>query len=147
MTMNCSVAKLNRPSSAAFLFIIQFIEVSESVFKMQLYYVVYLEAAEKSIVVPCTWIKDSEIILKKFVHKSLNTSQSNLCYWSTRDNAVSPNGRPNIDFEPNFHATQQNGFPCIEGVYKCRILKFFSTYTSFISNNDVLGNLIVNSYS
>lgn len=91
-----------------------------------MYYVVYLLDADEHIVTPCTWIRDAKKMLKKFVNYGLNSNQTHLCFWSEHADAKTQDGRPNVDYQPNFDLQLRNEFPCDEGVYRCHVIKFTS---------------------
>lgn len=93
-----------------------------------LLYVAYLLDARKNIVIPCTWIRDAKQVLRKFVNYGLNSSQTHLCFWSEHADARTHDGRPNFDFQPNFELQLKVEFPCVDGTFRCRVLKFTSEY-------------------
>lgn len=57
---------------------------------MRMHYVIYLEDADEHIVIPYTWIRDADKMLRKFVNYGINTSQTHLCFWSTLADAITP---------------------------------------------------------
>lgn len=95
---------------------------------MHLFYVVYLLDADKNIVIPCTWIRNGKQVLRKFVNYGLNTSQTHLCFWSAHADAKTHDGRPSFNFQPKFDLQMKAEFPCAEGTFRCRVLKFTSEY-------------------
>lgn len=104
---------------------------------MRLYYVAFLLDAGKNIVIPCTWMRNAEKIVEKFVNYGLNTNQTHLCFWSIHADAKTQDGKPNFDYQPNFDSQIKTEFPCDEGVFRCRVVKFTSEYLFIILSNDI----------
>lgn len=93
-----------------------------------MFYVVYLVDVDDFIVIPEDWLRDNDIYHERFVNYSLNNAQTHLCYWSSHADAITRNGEPNPLFPPNFDVGIQNLFPCAEGCYRCRVVKFKRKY-------------------
>lgn len=90
-----------------------------------MYFVVYLVEPEKYAVIPTSWIYDPRNeIWNKFVNTGLNSSQMYLCYWASDENSAEYIGAPQLNVEPNFMAPPTTIFPCRDGTYRCRIVKF-----------------------
>lgn len=66
-----------------------------------MYFVVYLPALKKNVILPDTWIHDIQNHFEKFVNKSINSSQLYLCYYTT-NNAAFVDTCPDKDFQPDF---------------------------------------------
>lgn len=95
-----------------------------------MYFVVYFEDVKEYVVIPKKWIRNDEIIFKKFINKKgLNSDQSYLCYWSTSSEAVDANGEPKIEFAPNFDAGIMFDFPSDEGCFFGRIVSYYREYS------------------
>lgn len=89
------------------------------------FFVVLLEESNKYVIVPENWVRDLEkIVFEKCAKYGLNSDQLHLCYYSTQENAQDERGEPNPLFPPNFNAPLAIDFPCEEGTFQCRILKY-----------------------
>lgn len=66
-----------------------------------MFFVVYLKALKRNVVLPATWIHEIGSHFEKFMNRSINSSQWYLCYYTTNNNAF-VNGRPNDEFLPDF---------------------------------------------
>lgn len=97
-----------------------------------MFFVVYLQEADEYAVVPENWIRDlKQLVFEKFVNAGLNSDQNHLCYFSTQENAIINEKRePNPKFEPKFNAPRATQFPCNEGTYECRIVKYHRKFKS-----------------
>lgn len=93
-----------------------------------MYFVVFLIEPIRYAVVPCYWIYDpNNELWDKFVNTGLNSSQNYLCYWASERNSENYLGSPIDVLEPDFAASRASFFPCLEGTYTCRIVKFKCT--------------------
>lgn len=91
-----------------------------------MYFVVYLCEPQKYAVIPLRWIYDPENdIWDRFMNKGLNSSQKYKCYWRSENNSEEFGcGSPDNIVNPNFTAALATQFPCNEGTFICRIIKF-----------------------
>lgn len=90
-----------------------------------MFYVAYLIGFRRYIVIPTSWVYESDKILEKFVNNRLNSNQKILCFWSSVDGALNEEFVPNWDFIPNFSAPRATTYPCEQGCYIVFIRKFF----------------------
>lgn len=67
-----------------------------------MYFIVYLEKLNKNVVLPTTWIKDIELHFEKFINRSINRSQLQLCYYTTNTEAFEANSRPRKEWPASF---------------------------------------------
>lgn len=89
------------------------------------YFLVLLDESQQFVVVPESWIRDLEkIVFEKFVAEGLNSDQLHVCYYSAEEHARHVQGTPNPLFVPNFNAPRVTNFPCVNGTYLCRLLKY-----------------------
>lgn len=77
-------------------------------------------------VIPCYWVYDpNDALWDEFVNTGLNSSQKYVSEAQySEDDSAEYLGAPNENFEPNFAAPRELQFPCTEGTYLCRIVKF-----------------------
>lgn len=68
-----------------------------------MYFVVYLEAIEKNVIVPAGWIDNIGEHLEKFINNGMNNNQFFLCYYTTKPEAFIGN-IPDKDYEPDYFA-------------------------------------------
>lgn len=94
-----------------------------------MYFVVYLLNDRINIIVPKTWIRDSDEQMEKFVNRGLNSNQKILCFWSQNPFAFDSNGRPKMEFFPNSNK-QATNFP-EEGWHLCKLKRFHSGFFVF----------------
>lgn len=90
--------------------------------------VVSIVGSNKLVVVPINWIMDINRNWEKFTNYGLNTNQKFVCYWSSRDDACDENVVPNNKFAPNFDANMADHFPCIDGCFNVKLIKFKGKY-------------------
>lgn len=86
-------------------------------------------------VVPKTWIFSIDDHWEKFVNKSLNRNQRFLCFYNGFAQADDDEGRPNVDYVPDFSIPVGRCFPdtgCYyaslvyyKGIDKTGLLKWF----------------------
>lgn len=89
-----------------------------------MYFIVYLVEPKVHVVIPTYWIFGAhDKLWDKFVNSGVNSSQKYLCYWLSENNSIEFLGAPN-DRQPDFTAKRVSHFPCSEGTYVCRIVKF-----------------------
>lgn len=96
-----------------------------------MYYVVYLIDFDLFIVVPIFWIREDTKMLRKFVKKGMNNSQTHLCFYSRLEEAqvtVNEENIPDINLKPNFNIEMGGTFPCDAGVFHCRVVSFYGEY-------------------
>lgn len=71
-----------------------------------MYFIVYLEKLNKNVILPATWIKNIEQHFEKFMNRSINRSQAQLCYYTTNAEAFetnnTANNRPRKEWLPSF---------------------------------------------
>lgn len=90
-----------------------------------MFFVVFLCEPQKYAVVPFRWIYDpNNNIWDRFMNKGLNSSQKYRCYWASEHNSEEFRGSPDNCADPNFAAAPGTQFPCDEGTFICRIIKF-----------------------
>lgn len=88
-----------------------------------MFYVVFLVEPKIHVVIPTSWILNSEENWEKFVKNSLNSTQKFLCFWSENER-TQINGHPNPNYKPNFN-TLNHVFPA-EGCYIGKLVDFKS---------------------
>lgn len=54
----------------------------------------------------------------------MNSAQNYLCYWASQNGSEKYLGAPAELYEPNFAAQRAMHFPCDNGTYICRIVKY-----------------------
>lgn len=86
--------------------------------------VISIVNSNQVIVVPKNWIYEIDDNWEKFMNNGLNTTQTFLCYWSSQDGALGEDGVPNHKHKPNFDVNIENNFPCIEGCFHIKLLKY-----------------------
>lgn len=97
-----------------------------------MYFVVYLTKPKWFTVIPCSWIHgEKDILWDKFVNSGLNSSQTYLCYWASKNGSIEYSGAPNVQIEPNFQAILSTRFPVAEGTFFCRIVHFKGNIRDF----------------
>lgn len=97
-------------------------------YKTKMYYVVYLIHFEVYIIIPYTWIRESEKMMQKFIRNGVNCAQTHWCFFSDYPEAhaiLSGHSVPNIKYEADFNALQSEKFPCNKGIFQCRVIDFF----------------------
>lgn len=94
---------------------------------VKMYFIVFLLEPKKYAVIPCFWVLDeNEAIWDRFVNSGLNSSQKYLCYWASENGSERYRGAPSEYVAPNFAANRSLQFPCNEGTFLCRIVKYRS---------------------
>lgn len=94
-----------------------------------MFFVVYLRALKKNVILPAEWILDIENHLEKFINNSINRSQKFLCYYTSND-AAFLNGCPDADFKPNFSLAMitENSIGAFDGCFIGKLNRFFCKY-------------------
>lgn len=93
------------------------------------FFVVFLTNFDEYVVIPEDWIRELTItVYEKFVNKGLNSDQQHVCYFSNQEAATTVNGAPNSNIVPNFNAPRGDQFPCAEGTFLCRVLRYSSKF-------------------
>lgn len=87
----------------------------------------HLLRSKKNVIVPINWIKGAEDQWDKFVNYGVNSNQKFICFFTMAHDSMDENGKPYIDYPPNFQASMQIDFP-EEGCYFAKILKFKCKY-------------------
>lgn len=67
-----------------------------------MYFVVFLPALKKNVVLPAEWIYNVGDHLEKFINNGLNKNQWFLCYYTTKEAAFNDDHQPNKDAIPDF---------------------------------------------
>lgn len=67
-----------------------------------MFFVVFLPALKKNVVLPAEWIYNIGDHLEKFINNSLNKNQWFLCYYTTSVAAFNDDHQPNKDVVPDF---------------------------------------------
>lgn len=88
-----------------------------------MYFVVFIRALKQYQIIPTTWVQEIDANWQKFVNNGLNSNQEYTFFYSEQHGAFSDEGKPNIDYVPNF-TNEIRLFP-EEGCYYGNILKFF----------------------
>lgn len=99
-----------------------------------MYFVVYLKALQKNVVIPATWIHEIDSHIEKFINNSINKNQSFLCYY-TNNEAAYIDGCPKPYFLPNFclpMVQQPNPDGSFDGCFVGKLKKFKSKNLSII---------------
>lgn len=89
-----------------------------------MYFVIFLIDAKQFTVVPKKWLQNVDILWERLVNYGINKNKVHICYYSTQENAQIANGEPDPTFAPNFNALRSDRFPCVEGTFLCRIVKY-----------------------
>lgn len=98
-----------------------------------MYFVVYLSEPQRYAVIPCMWVYDeNDEMWERFMNNGLNSSQHYLCYWASANESEAFLGAPRNFYQPNFAAARATQFPCGEGTYVCRIMKFKGKYIEIV---------------
>lgn len=95
-----------------------------------MYFVVYLSALKKNVVLPVSWIHGIENHFEKFMNKSINSSQRFLCYYTTNDDAF-VDGSPNEDYQPDFNSAvinEANADETFDGCFYGKLKQFKREY-------------------
>lgn len=95
-----------------------------------MYFVVYLKALRKNVVLPTAWIHEIGIYFEKFMNKSINSSQWFLCYYTTNNEAFN-DGCPDKDFQPDFRSaviTETNDDESFDGCFYGKLKQFKCEY-------------------
>lgn len=99
-----------------------------------MYYVVHLAGLNqdhKHHVFPISWMRDSKIMLEKFVEKRINKNQVHVFFWSNEKN---DDGKPNNNVQPNFNLPVQKKFPpATDGCFLGQPVKFYCDYDEAIA--------------
>lgn len=101
-----------------------------------MYFVAYLKALHRNVVLPANWINNIDEHFEKFVNNSINSNQSFLCYF-TNNEAAFIDGHPKKDFAANFGlpmVKQTNADGSFEGCFLGKLKKFKSKYLIFMRN-------------
>lgn len=99
-----------------------------------MYYVVYLanlEQDHKHVVFPISWMRESNIMLQKFVEQRINKNQMHVFFWSNEKN---DDGKPNNNVQPNFNLPVEKKFPPVnDGCFLGQPVKFYCDYDEAIA--------------
>lgn len=94
-----------------------------------MYFVVFLKALKKNVVLPTSWIENITNHFEKFLNYSLNSSQTFRCFHTTDEDAFIES-RPNEEYQVDFSLElieQENG-ENYKGCFLGQIKKFKWTY-------------------
>lgn len=92
----------------------------------KMFYVVYLTAFNKYIVISSAWLRHDGEMIQKFMRSGINPIQTHLCFYK---DAVVNVFESNEICQPNFDLPMATTYPCAEGIYHCRIAGFFGKFT------------------
>lgn len=67
-----------------------------------MFFVVFMPALAKNVVIPAEWIYDIGHHLEKFVNNGLNSNQWFLCYYTSDESAFNDEHQPDKRFIPDF---------------------------------------------
>lgn len=67
-----------------------------------MYFVCYIVLARQNAIFPVHWLKDHELLMVKYINQRLNSNQKVLAYYLQNESDQIENGRPPMDFQPNF---------------------------------------------
>lgn len=96
-----------------------------------MFFIAYFNVPKVSVIVPKSWILDIDSHWEKFVNKSINRNQKFLCFYSTESGAIDADGKPNVEFAPDFTLPQNPTFPT-KGCYTVN-LNFYKGWYPFFS--------------
>lgn len=92
-----------------------------------MFFIVFIKQVEVYKVVPYSWIRGINVSVETFINYGVNSNVDFFTFWTENLNAFDQNGVPRATFPINNAASTTSTFPS-EGWYKCRIIKFKSTY-------------------
>lgn len=95
-----------------------------------MYFIVYLKALRKNVVLPATWIHEIGSHFEKFMNKSINSSQWFLCYYTTNSERFI-DGCPDKDFGPDFSTDviiETNDDESFDGCFHGKLKQFKREY-------------------
>lgn len=88
-----------------------------------MFFVVYILNANTHVIIPKRWIYDIDRHWEKFINFSLNRNQTFLVFYSENTDAMDKQGRPNVDFAPDFNLGTNVAFP-ENGCYLAKLCRF-----------------------
>lgn len=88
-----------------------------------MYFVAHVLNNGTHIVVPKTWILSIDDHWEKFVNNSINRNQKFLCFYTERDEAMDEEGKPSVEYVPNFQLHVDPQFPT-EGCYLTKLVLY-----------------------
>lgn len=68
----------------------------------EMYFIVYLEKLNKNVILPSNWIKNIDLHFEKFINRSINRSQAQLCYYTTNAEAFEADNCPRKEWPASF---------------------------------------------
>lgn len=102
-----------------------------------MYFIVFLQALRKNVILPASWIYEVEDHFEKFMNKSINSTQWFLCYYTDKNSAFI-NGCPDEKFEPDFDKNiinKINPGESFDGCFLGRLTQFKRKYIHFDINS------------
>lgn len=112
-----------------FIFVILIIAVliASHNLNVTMYFIVFLIAPKKNVVIPYTWIFGVNQHIEKFMNNGVNSNQEFLAFYTNNNAAFDDNGIPRDDYQANFQASFSEVLPTkpsTDGLYRCYIRKF-----------------------
>lgn len=91
-----------------------------------MFFIAFLMDAEIHVVIPVTWVYDYEVLIQKFIRKSINSNQKCLVYHSKK----TVDGIPDGSIDANFTAPTSMVFPATseEACFIAKITHYYSEY-------------------
>lgn len=95
-----------------------------------MYFVVFIENLKRNVVLPASWVKDVASHFEKFMNKSINCSQKQLCYYTSNPDAFGENDCPKSDWEPRFDTmvAEVKDDDSFDGCFTCLLKQFKSKF-------------------
>lgn len=91
-----------------------------------MFFIAYLVDVGSHVVIPVTWVYEYEVLIQKFIRKSINSNQKCLVYYSKK----TVDGIPDGSIDANFTAPTSTIFP-ITSEEACFIAKITHYYSEF----------------
>lgn len=98
-----------------------------------MYFVVYLNALAKNVLIPANWIYDIGRNVEKFINNGINRNQYFLCYYTNKPDAF-VDGQPDENIVPEFKMnliTKVNPGDQYDGVFFGNVIRFQREYYYF----------------
>lgn len=90
-----------------------------------MFFVVYLLNKKQHVVIPTSWVQNIDEHWEKFVNRSLNRNQTFRVFYN--QNALDDQGKPDVDFKPDFNLGTNVEFPA-SGCYLAKLIIYKGEY-------------------